>query len=83
MGSHMNDKLARLNEGFATLGALMRSLACMNSHVAVQFAAMFESASAMRTTVRFLLGVDSTVDAQVFLDGKRFSAHFAHKWALT
>jgi hypothetical protein len=61
----------------------MRPLACVDAHVSVQFAAVLEATSAVGATVRLLLGVDAPVDAQVLLDRKRFSAHFAHKRSLS
>jgi len=75
----MNDELTRLDEGFPTGGALMRPLARVDAHVTMQFPAVLESASAVRATVRFLLGVNAAVDAQVLLDRKRFTAHLALK----
>ena len=73
----MNDELTRLDEGFPTGRALMRPLARVDTHVTMQFPAVLESASAVRATVRLLLSVDATVDAQVLLDRKRFTAHVA------
>ena len=79
MGSHVDDKLSRLNKCFAAFGTRMRPLARVDAHVAVQFPAVFKSSTAMRATVRFLLGVDPTVNAQILLDGKGFPAHLANK----
>lgn len=76
----MNDELARLDKSFTAIGALMRPLSRVNSHMPMQFAAVLETSAAVRATVRFLFRVDPTMDAQILLDGKRFAAHFAHKW---
>ena len=79
----MNDELTRLDEGFPTGRALMRPLARVDTHVTMQFPAVLESASAVRATVRLLLSVDATVDAQVLLDRKGFTTYFAHKRSLS
>ena len=61
----------------------MWPLARVDAHVTMQFTAVLETTSAVRATVRLLLGVNAAVDAQVLLDRKRFSAHLAHKWTFS
>jgi hypothetical protein len=83
VGAHVNDELARLDERFAAIGALVRALARVNPHVPVEFAAVLKAAAAVRAAVRLLLRVDPPVDAQVLLDRKRLAAHLAHERPLT
>ena len=64
----MNDELAGLNESFSTVAALMRPFTRVDAHVPVQFAAVLETSSAVRTAVRLLLGVTPPVDAQGLFD---------------
>ena len=81
--AHVNDELARLDERFPAIGALVRPLARVDPHVPVQFAAVLEAAAAVRAAVRLLLRVDPPVDAQVLLDRERLAAHLAHERPLT
>lgn len=45
MCSHMNNQLTRLNECLRAYTALMRTFAGMNSHMTMQFSAVFKSTS--------------------------------------
>lgn len=50
---------------------------CMGPHMAMEFARVLEGAITDITLVRALLGVDTAVHVQVFLDTKRLVAEFA------
>lgn len=68
VGSHVDDELSGLDECFATVVALMRPFTRVDPHVPVQLAAVLETATAMRTAVRLLLGVNAPMDAQILFD---------------
>jgi len=77
MRPHMNYELTRLDETFLANGALMRPFSRVRTYMSLKFPAVLKSASAMRATVRFLVGVDTTMDVQILLGLERFVTHFA------
>ena len=62
MCSHMNDKLARLDEGFLTDFTLMRSFSGVYSHMSVQFARMFKTSGACSAWVGLFVAMHSHMD---------------------
>lgn len=79
MRSHMYHKLARLDKCFAAHRTFVGSLACVNSHVPMQLAAVLERPAAHVALVRPLLRVDAPMDLKILLNTKRFVTKFTFK----